>query len=319
MRRSARRLRQHRVFHPGIWLLRHVQVALGSLGSLLGNPLGSLMTILVIGIALALPAGMLVLLGNLQQVVGVWEGPASITLFLHQEVDEQTARALGERIQSQEQPASVRVISRDAALAEFREYSGFGQALDILEENPLPAVILVRPKDAADSPQAATRLADRLGELAEVELVRLDLQWVQRLHGITEVARRGAQIIACLLALAVLMIVGNTIRLEIQGRHEEIAIVKLVGATDAFVRRPYLYQGFWLGLLGGLIAWMLVASAVVILDPPVTRVAQLYHSGFRLLGPGILESAALLGFGALIGWIGAGVAVSRHLSAIEPD
>ncbi len=319
MQHPARRIRLHPGFNPGNWMARHLQVALGSLGCLLRAPLGSLMTTMVIGIALALPAGMLVLLGNLQQVVSAWEGPASITLFLKQEVDDTAADSLGERIREQEHPEGLQVVGRAEALAEFREYSGFGSALDILDENPLPAVILIKPGARNDSPDAATRLAKRLGQLPEVELAQFDLQWVQRLHGITEIARRGAYLIAGLLALAVLLIIGNTIRLEIQGRHDEIAITKLVGATDAFVRRPFLYHGLWLGLLGGIAAWILVASAVITLEPPVTHLAQLYHSGFRLLGPGVLESTALLAGGAVTGWMGAGLAVGRHMSAIEPD
>ncbi len=319
MKTSARRSRLGAGFKPGVWMLRHTQVALGSLGGLLRTPLGSLMTILVIGIALALPAGMLVLLTNMQQVVSTWEGPASITLFLEQSVDDQAAEKLGERIRAEEKPESLQVIGRQSALEEFREYSGFGAALDILEENPLPAVILIKPAHNQEHPDAATRLTQRLDRLPEVEHAQLDLQWVQRLHGITEIARRGAMLIAGLLALAVLLIVGNTIRLEIQGRHDEIVITKLVGATDAFVRRPFLYHGFWLGLLGGISAWILVATAVVALEPPVTHLAQLYHSGFRLLGPGIFESLGLLGFGSLIGWLGAGIAVGRHLQHIEPE
>ncbi len=319
MRRPARRISLHPGFNPGNWLARHLQVALGSLGCLLRAPIGSLMTIMVIGIALALPAGMLVLLGNLQQVVSAWEGPASITLFLRQEVDDQAAEALAKDIREKERPDGLQVVGRAAALAEFRKYSGFGSALDILDENPLPAVILISPDTRSVGPDAAARMTERLGELPQVELAQLDLQWVQRLHGITEIARRGAYLIAGLLALAVLLIIGNTIRLEIQGRHNEIAITKLVGATDAFVRRPFLYHGLWLGLLGGLSAWILVASAVVTLEPPVTHLARLYHSGFRLHGPDLAESAALLACGALIGWMGAGLAVGRHLIAIEPD
>jgi len=307
-----------RRFRPGTWAIRHLQVALGSLGCLLRSPLGSLMTVAVIGIALALPSGLMVLMGNVQNLVNDWDGPASVSLFLKQEVDDAAARSLGEKIAERPGVEQLEVIGRQAALDEFREHSGFAAALDVLEENPLPAVILVRPKDDADLIAAKT-LTEQLGKLPEVEAAQLDLQWVKRLRSITEIVRQGIYLLAVLLTLAVLLIIGNTIRLEIQNRHSEIEIIKLVGGTDAFVRRPFLYHGLWLGLLGGLTAWILVAAAIVMLDPPVSRLAELYHSGFRLLGPGLLESAGLLIGGAVIGWLGAWVSVGRHLSAVEPS
>ncbi len=307
-----------RGFHPLNWLARHAQVSLGSLGCLARKPLSSLMTIAVLGIALALPTGLLVLLGNLQQVVADWEGPASISLFLHMEVDDAQAAALAKRIESEADTGSVQLVTRSEALAEFRQYSGFAAALDALDANPLPALILVKPAAEGD-PGAAEALTGRLHDLPEVELAQLDRQWVERLHGITEIVRRGTWLIAGLLTLGVLLIIGNTIRLEIQGRREEIVIAKLVGATDGFVRRPFLYHGLWLGLFGGITAWILVASAVVTLDPPISHLAGLYHSGFRLLGPGLAETAALLSAGGLTGLLGAWLAVGRHLSSIEPE
>jgi cell division transport system permease protein len=302
---------------PGNWVLRHLQVALGSLGCLLRRPLGSLMTVWVLGIALALPAGLLVLLANLQQLASRWDGPATVSLFLRQEVTEAGAAALARAIGARE-AATVTLVTRDAALAELRAHGGFGAALDALDSNPLPIVLLVRPPAGGGSAGAAA-LTERLRQLPEVEWALLDLKWVQRLQGIAAFARRGTYLIAGLLGLAVLLIVGNTIRLEIQGRHEEIAIAKLVGATDACVRRPFLYQGWWLGLFGGCTAWLLVAAAVIALDAPAARLAALYQSGFRLLGPTSLESAGLLAAGALTGWLGAWVAVGRHLRAVEPE
>jgi cell division transport system permease protein len=318
-RRAARKTRLHPGFNPRAWVTRHLQVALGSLGSLRRAPSGTLMTVAVIGIALALPSGLLVLLGNLQQIVAEWEGPATITLFLRADLSDAQSLELAQRIEDDPQTEKIQVIGRDEALAEFRSYSGFGDAIDALEENPLPPVILVSPGPQGRDPNAAAALSQRLDRLPEVELAQLDLEWVQRLQGIAEIARRGAHLIAALLALAVLLIIGNTIRLEIQNRHDEIAITKLVGATDAFVRRPFLYHGAWLGLLGGLTAWFLVAGALALLADPVTRLAELYHSGFRLAGPSPLDILALLGGGAAIGWLGAWVSVGRHLTAVEPE
>jgi cell division transport system permease protein len=318
-KKSARQMRRHPGLNSQAWLTRHLQVALGSLGKLLQTPLGTLMTVAVISIALALPAGLLVILSNLQQIGAQWDGPASISLFLKDEVDDLAATQLGQRIQSSESAQRVTLISRTQALEEFRAHSGFGAALDALDENPLPAVLLIQPRARDSGPKAAAELLARLQKLPEVDVAQLDLQWVQRLQGITEIARRGAYLIAALLGLAVLLIIGNTIRLEIQNRHDEIAITKLVGATDGFVRRPFLYHGFWLGLFGGLGAWLLVAAAVALLAPPVSHLAELYQSAFRLTGPALLEVAALIGGGAAIGWLGAGISVSRHIKQIEPD
>jgi cell division transport system permease protein len=314
---GARMTPLHPPIAPRAWLRRHAQVALGSLGQLARTPLGSLMTAAVIGIALALPAGLLLLLANLQQLEANWQQPASISLFLHQNLGDEQARALAGRIAASEPGIQVQVVTRAQALEEFRAHSGLAAALDVLEDNPLPALVLVRPRDA--DPARAEALERRLRKAPEVEVAQLDLQWLARLQGLTEIARRGLYLVAALLAFGVLLIIGNTIRLEIQNRRGQIAIEKLVGATDAFVRRPFLYQGLWLGLLGGLGAWLLVASAVGVLAPAVARVAALYHSDYRLAAPAPGEIAALLGSGALIGWLGAWLSVGRHLGAIEPD
>jgi cell division transport system permease protein len=319
MAQAARRTRLHPGFDPKAWVGRHVQVAMDSLGGLMRAPWGTLLTVAVIGVALALPGGLLVLVGNLQQVLAPWEAPATVSLFLRPEQDEARAQALGQRLQAWPEVARVQIVERSAALAEFRSYSGFGTALDVLDENPLPVVLLVDPAAGGRDPDAAAALAQRLGALPEVEMARLDLQWIQRLQGIAAIARRGAYLLASLLGLGVLLIIGNTIRLEIQNRQNEIAITKLVGATDAFVRRPFLYHGAWLGLLGAGAAWLLVAGALALLAPPVTRLAELYHSGFRMAGPDPLQVSLLIGGGAALGWLGAWLAVGRHLSATDPE
>jgi cell division transport system permease protein len=314
---GARRTPIHPGIDPRAWLQRHAQAALGSLGHLARTPLGSLMTAAVIAIALALPGGLLHLLANLQLLEAAWRQPASISLFLHQDLGDEQARALARRIAGSEPGVDVQVVTRAQALEEFRAHSGLAAALDVLEDNPLPALVVVRPRDA--DPARAEALAKRLRKAPEVEVAQLDLQWLMRLQGLIEIARRGIYLVAGLLTLGVLLICGNTIRLEIQNRRGEIAIEKLVGATDAFVRRPFLYHGLWLGLLGGLGAWLLVAGVMQVLAPAIARVATLYQSDFRLAVPTPREIAVLLGSGALSGWLGAWLAVGRHLGAIEPD
>ena len=307
-----------RNFSPRTWLIRHAQVMLASLGRLTRLPLATFMTAAVIGIAIALPGGMNTLVNNIRTLSGAWDSSASLSLFLKPQLDEAGGQALADKLRTWPEVGSIRVIGRQEALAEFRRLSGFGEALDLLGENPLPVVVLLQPSLSAGGPDAAAALADRLGKLPEVELAQLDLQWVRRLHAITRTAERGIWVLAGLLSMAVLLIIGNTIRLEINNRRPEIEITKLVGATNAFIRRPFLYDGLWYGLMGGAIAWLLIGLSVLLLQGPVAELAGLYDSRFELSGLSFRGSLAILLGSGLLGLIGAWLAVGRHLAAIEP-
>jgi len=301
------------------YLARHAQVALSSLGRLYRAPLASLMTAAVLGIALALPTGLYLLTGNLQRLSTQWDGSANISLFLHQNVSDSAGQQLAEQLQQWPDVDSVQLITPEQALAEFRELSGFGDVLDGLQDNPLPAVIAIKPIESGEEAETAGRLLDKLRALPEVDIAQLDLQWVKRFHGIVDIVRRSIWVVATLLGLAVLLIVGNTIRLEIQSRHSEIEIVKLIGATDGFIRRPFLYSGFWYGLSGALLAALLVELAFFQLHGPVRQLAGLYQSSFSLQTLSFAELLTLLAAGAVLGLLGALLAVGRHLAAIEPD
>lgn len=302
-----------------VWLMRHLQVALASLGRLIRTPLSSLMTTLVIGIALALPAGLYLLLGNVQTLSGNWDGAASISLFLKQETSDKQARQLASRLQNDPAINQVKLISRTEALEEFRQLSGFAGVLDSLDENPLPSLLIVEPTAQHAEPVPAEALLARLRQNSEVEFAQLDLQWVRRFHAITRIAQRGVIILASLLGLSVLLIVGNTIRLEIQNRHAEIEITKLIGGTNAFIRRPFLYNGAWYGLFGGISAWLMVTVSLLLLDNPIEQLAGLYQSGFQLSGIGFSTLLMLLGGSTLLGLAGSWIAVGRHLNEIEPS
>jgi cell division transport system permease protein len=299
------------------YLARHAQVALNSLGRLYRAPLASLMTAAVLGIALALPTGLYLLTGNLQRLSTQWDGSASISLFLRNNVSSAEAQQLTQKLQQWPQVDSVQLITPEQALGEFRELSGFGDVLDSLQTNPLPAVIGIKPADS--HAEAAADLMQKLRELPEVDIAQLDLQWVKRFRAIVDIVRRSIWVMGALLGLAVLLIVGNTIRLEIQNRHAEIEITKLIGATDGFIRRPFLYSGVWYGLSGALLAVLLVELAFLQLHGPVRQLAGLYQSEFSLQTLSFAETLALLGSGATLGLLGAGLAVGRHLAAIEPD
>ncbi len=304
---------------PQIWLQRHAQVALASLGRLVRNSLSSAMTCAVIGIALALPIGLHVVLNNLQTLSGGWDSGASISLFLKQSVSDDDAGSLAGKLRRHQRIETVELVTKQAALNEFQRRSGFAEALQALDDNPLPALLVIQPKPEYTTAEAAQRLVRELELLPEADIVQLDLQWVRRLQAITVIAQRAVVVLATLLGMAVLLIVGNTIRLEIQNRQAEIEITKLIGATNAFIRRPFLYTGFWYGLFGGIIAWILVAISVTLLKGPVSTLASLYESAFDLSSLNWLNVLTLLGGSALLGLLGSWLAVGKHLSAIEPS
>lgn len=299
-------------------LVRHAHGGLYSLGQLARAPLSTLMTAAVIGIALAMPTGLHLLLGNARQLTAGWDATAHVSVYLKQGVGAEDAERTAQTVRARNDVAQVRYLSPGDALTEFRRLSGFGDALSALDQNPLPGVLVVRPAATNGSPGDIDALVQALRKLPGVEAAQLDVQWVKRLYAIMEIGRRGVLVLASLLSLAVLLIVGNTIRLAIQNRRDEIEIMKLIGGTDAFIRRPFLYTGIWLGVMGSGIAWALVNLSLWALEGPVSRLAGLYGSGFRLTGLDLSAAAVVLGVGTLLGLSGAGIAVGRHLRAVEP-
>ena len=302
----------------GVYFERHAQTLVASLGRMTRQPMATLMTTSVIGIALALPACLGLLVANARAATGAWDSAIELSVFFKNDVRlakaEQLARALRER----SGVAAVELIPADAALKEFREFSDFGAALDALTDNPLPHALVVRPASDHISPAEIDALKRHVQNWPEVDLVQVDTEWVKRFHSMLDVLHRVLALVAGLLAVGVIVIVGNTIRLDIENRRTEIEVTKLVGGSDAFVRRPFLYSGFWYGLLGGGLACGLVGLGAWLLQEPVSRLAGLYASDFRLLGLDPRTIGLLLGGGTLLGWFGSWLATSRHLRAIEP-
>lgn len=300
------------------WCLHHVQSFFYSLGQFCRSPIASLLTLAVLGISLALPAGFYVLLENAQRLTSGWAGSVQITAFLKMDVTEERAQALASQLGQNPDITRVQYISRDQALAEFRQQSGFGEALDALTDNPLPALLLVSPRPGANPEQAAGKTLDQLKALPEVETAQFDQQWVKRLNAMIRIVERVVMIMAVFLGLAVLLIIGNTIRMLIYHRRAEIEIAKLFGATDGFIRRPFLYSGFWYGLCGGLFALFLITGALKLLENPATHLAELYGGNFNLTGLTPAEALILIGAGIFLGLTGSWISVSHHLRAIEP-
>ena len=300
------------------WLERHLQTLVGSLGRLWKQPFATLLTVLVIGIALALPACLHVLVQNVRAASGGWGSALDVSVYMKQSASLEETKATAERVRKRRDVADVTVVPADEALKEFRRSSGFGQALDALKENPLPHALVVRPAEMFREPSHVAALTRELQELPGVDVVQLDTEWVSRFNAILDVVRRVILLAAGLFALGILVIVGNTIRLDIENRRDEIEVTKLVGGSDAFVRRPFLYNGVWYGLGGGAVAWGIVAAAIALLGEPVRRIAGLYGSGFSLHGLGVEGSLALVLGGVILGWLGSFIAATRELRGIEP-
>jgi len=300
------------------WLVRHLQTSIGSLGRLAQHKLATTLTILVIGIALALPACLHLLVTNAQTATGNWNRAVDLTVFLKRPTSAEEARRTAERIRQRRDVAEAQLVLADEALKEFRRDSGFGEAIDALNENPLPHTIVVRPAPTYTNTANLQSLAADVRALPSVEAVQLDTAWVSRLNAILEAFQRGLLLAAAVLGLGVMVIVGNTIRLDIQNRRDEIEVTKLVGGSDAFVRRPFLYNGFWYGLGGAVTAWVITLVALAVLRDPIGRLAGLYGSNFHLGALGPEASALLLGSGIALGWLGSYIAATRHLRKIEP-
>ncbi|BAV32941.1 cell division protein [Sulfuricaulis limicola] len=300
------------------YFLRHAQVFFYVLGQLWRTPVATSLTVAVIGITLALPAGLYVAIENVQRLAGGWEDNGQISLFLKQDLSEPAIEKLSDKIRKLPAVSWVDYVSREAALAEFKKLSGFGEALGALERNPLPPVLVVHPAAKHARPEALQTLLSDLRRYNEVELAQLDLEWVQRLYAMLDLARQGVLILTAGLAVAVLLIIGNTIRLAVLNRRDEIELIKLIGGTNAFIRRPFLYSGTLQGLFGGVLAWLLIGLGLLLLSGPVHHLASLYGSLFTLENLGFLATLALIGTGGLLGWLGSRLAVGRHLRAIEP-
>ncbi|QBG36238.1 permease-like cell division protein FtsX [Litorilituus sediminis] len=299
--------------------IRHVQQAIGSLGDLWRTPFTSVMTVFVLGISLALPATLHLFVKNAQQVSEQWDSASQITLFLKLSTNESSAQNLVKRISLYPEVAEVHYISAEQALKEFKILSGFGQSLEYLDKNPLPATLLVTPTQRSSQSQAANELLAKLVNEREVEQGKLDVEWLTRLEAMANLIEDIVLGVALLLCLSVVLIVGNTIRLAILNQKDAIAIMKLVGATDSFIQRPFLYSGVWYGIFGGLLSCVAVALLAQYLAGAINELTDLYNSSFVLQGLSFNEVVLLIVFAIILGLLGSYISVRQHIKAIEPN
>lgn len=305
------RLRGYRLHHRATLRI--------TLEKILREPLQSLMTIAVIAIALALPSALYIAVDNLQTLGGSFDTSTQISVFLSRDASEAVALDLQKKIRAMNGIDDVQYLSKEKALIEFAEFSGFGATLRHLDKNPLPSVLLVKPdENGLNGAQKAQLLIEKIAGIPSVDDVQLDLRWLQRLEAILALSQKVVLALALALGLGVLLVISNTIRLAIESRRDEIVVIKLVGGTNGYVRRPFLYTGLIYGLSGALVAWLMVQLCLYWLGVSTNQLAELYSSSFRLEGLGFDGFCALLLIGGGLGLAGAWGAVGKHLRNIEP-
>ena len=303
--------------HIQTWLKQHAHAFFFSLGQYIKNPINNILTTFVIGISLAFPVGFYVFLNNVQILSSGWDDSIEINLFLDTTIDEEQANVFANRISKRDDVAETILINKDEALAEYKKLSGLSGALDVLDENPFPNVILVKPVFVDIDEYKTTKLINELEVMPEIDDVQYDNTWIKRLIHIIDIVKLVTFILSVLLAIAVLLIVGNTIRLSIYSYRHEIEITKLFGGTDSFIQRPFLYSGMWYGIFGSVIAWFLIAGSIQILSGPIENLSNLYAGDFQLVGLGVINTLYLFGIGVLLGLLGSWASVKRYLYAIE--
>ena len=293
--------------------LDHAQSSLYALGQLYRAPIASLLTTLVIAIALALPSMVVILLYNGTQLVDNLSTSGSVSLFLRLDVDQTAASKLAERLRRWDTIRSVTVISKEQGLREFEAQTKLTDSLALLTGNPLPVVLEIEPASGIGIGDRLNAFVRRLETLPEIEVSRFDRQWVQRIHAWIGLLESISWIVAALIGVGVVVIVGNTIRLSIDQYRNEVVIFRLVGATDAFVRRPFLYTGLWYGFAGSVIALLLLWLAIWSIADAVSALTATYHAAFTLVGLNLYSVLMLLIAGSTLGLVGAWISVARHL------
>lgn len=302
-----------------MFFVSHVRQALSSLGELWRQPIASLMTIGVLGLSITLPSTLYIMVKNTEKITAGWDQASEISLFLKPDISANRSQQLVARLNTWQEIESVVYIPADDALKEFQHLSGLGDAIAYLEKNPLPDVVLVTPTEKNGSPSAARALLDKLRQQREVDIGKLDIEWLERLYAVIAIASDLVMLIGVLLFIAVVLIIGNTIRLNILNKYDEIVVMKLVGATDAFIHRPFLYTGFWYGLLGGLMAWFAVILILWWMDSSIATFAAMYQKEFNITGLTGSALFTMLGLSVLLGLLGSLISVQRHVRQIEPQ
>lgn len=291
----------------------------GSLSDMWRQPLATLLTVMVIAISLTLPSVCYMVWKNVSQAADQWYPAPQLTVYLSKTLDDSAAENVIALLKKEDGVDKVNYLSREEAMGEFRNWSGFGGALDMLEQNPLPAVAIITPKLNFQSSNTMQSLRDRVAAVDGVDEVRMDDSWFARLAALTGLVGQVAAMIGILMIVAVFLVIGNSVRLSIFARRDTINVQKLIGATDGFILRPFLYGGALLGFAGALLSLILSEVLVLRLESVVTQVASVFGTTFALSGLSWDESLLLLLIAAMIGWIAAWLATVQHLRRFTPQ
>ncbi|RLA25448.1 MAG: ABC transporter permease [Gammaproteobacteria bacterium] len=297
----------------------HKAALFASLLRLLRTPFTTAMAVSVMAIAIALAGSFYVLVNNAQQLVNTFQAGKQISLFLHEQISDQQASKLVQELRANKAIEKVSLITKQQALAEFQQYSGFGAALNALEANPLPAVIQVYPQESLTEAYQLKQLLEQMQNQQAVDFAQMDMNWMARLQSMMQIASRLVMLLSGLLALAVVFITGNTIRSELHERHDEVVVTKLVGGTNAFICRPFLYAGFWYGFISGMLAWCVITMMLMIIHTPIEQLSLLYQSQFTLQFMNITEAVYLLLVSSVLGVTGAYAVASHQLRLLKPE
>lgn len=297
----------------------HLHAAVQSLNLLCRKPLATMMTSIVIAIALALPTLFWVFSDNLSQLTASWQREGHISLYLKSNLSEEEEQLVLQKVRETDGVAQVSLKNSSEGLAELTQQEGMHDIMHYLPENPLPAVIEVIPDLTIDSPAKLDLLARKLQVIMQVDNVKVDMEWIRRLHALLSFAAKFAHALLVLLAMAVIVIVGTTLRLAIHSRQEEIQVLKLIGAKDSFILRPFLYSGIWYGAIGSIFAVFLVNIFILSLGAAINQVAVIYQMHYPLAGLSMRQILLLILFAIILGWIGARLSVRRQLAFIEPQ
>ena len=300
------------------WIQQHYDQLCSSFIVLWKTPCATFMTVLVLGIALSFPSVFHVFYKNIERVTAQWDRASEISLFLEKDISEKRIQVLINKLGMYDDIASITYISPYQALEEFKEMSGFSKALSYLDDNPLPAVLVIIPKNESMDLSSSKLLVAKLKNEQEVDLVRLDIDWIEKVQSIVALLVDIVVTIALLLLISILLIMSNTIRLNILNQRTEIEVLQLVGATNNFIRRPFLYAGAWYGFLGGVIAWLLTSILVFALERGVLNLMRLYQVQFEISFLNVNEILLLLGVSTTLGLLTSYVSVKQYLHKISP-
>lgn len=296
----------------------HLHAATHSFNYLFRKPLAMMTTVIVIAISLTLPVLFLVFTDNLGQMTIDWQRGGHISLYLKSPLPVEDELSILKDIQAINGVGKATHKTRAESLAELQQQEGMHNIMHYLPENPLPAVIDVVPALTINTPSGILQLFERLKVLPQVEQAKLDMEWITRLHAILGFVTKIAHALMALLACAVALIVSNTLRLALQNRHEEIRVLKLIGATDSFILRPFLYSGAWYGLLGAVFAVLFVNIFMLSVAAAFEELLAVYHMHFPLLGLTVKQAYLIVMVAIFLGWLGARLSVKRQLASIEP-